>query len=228
MVCQKRCTGTDGIWQTLFTQFKMNARASGASGDTLFQPKNVEIEESIPLQEQLDYLSQIPNSPKWLWSLQKDPSLQQVKFEQKLTCSYGITPSSPRNRIIRAIATDTGDFRVVERAVHTVLKIYDDGEGVKEHRAAKRRKLAEKRARKPLDIGLICQSFGVTQEEAVVLSQNLSRDLTKTKDDGLLYRYYAEKLLTVGCMNWRVKTETFQSVVMNDYDSDSGEFKVSD
>lgn len=223
MTCQGNFCNQQEVWKELLVQFKMKNLMKEATHNSndLFDAKTTE--NLLGKQDQLNYLSKIPNSHKWLWTL-KDPAKQQIKFSQKFSCTYGISPASPRNKIIRAIVRDNGDKRrMVEKACYTILKIY--GDDTIHERAAKRRRLTantEKRSRPAIDMALLCESFGISENDAKKLSENLYLQ-NKRK----LYPYFVEKLFSEGCINWRVKTEDYQVVVMNDYDSDTGEFKVS-
>jgi len=171
----------------------------------------------------LNLVSQIPCTHKWLWSLH-DPAKQQVKFVQRFCISSRYLPGSPRNRIINAvIANNNSD--VIIKALHVILDIYDDDVSSQNRSRLfqKKRKLTEKRPRLSIDVRTICENLGIDEVEANCLSKNVS----SSHQQQSLYLYFVEKIFSVGCISWRVKNRSLQVILMNDYDSETGDFKVN-
>ena len=169
--------------------------------------------------EQLCFINSLPNYHRWLWDI-SDPVKQQVKFEQKFPLSTRYPPGSPRNRIINAYMKEQGE-QIVVHTLRVLLGIYDCN--TNRVPARKKRKIAKKNSRPKIDINQVCENLGVDQDEAFALSQNVST----VHEDRTLYQHYVERLFSGGTLAWRVKKPAIQVVIMNDYDSETGEFKVS-
>ena len=108
LISQKSFQEKAAEWEDVLMKHKISEACNNLSTLELFQ--NIDLPEksdNLNMQTQCDYLSEIPNAAKWLWTLD-DPSKQQVKFGQRLSTSQSFPPSSPRNRIIRAVAV-SGD-----------------------------------------------------------------------------------------------------------------------
>ena len=73
-----------------------------------------------------------------------------------------------------------------------------------------------------IDKNLLCQSLGIDPQEVDELSKQLYSAEQQT-----LYLTFVEKLFANGCINWRWKSSSSQVILMNNYDAETGEFKVS-
>ncbi|XP_066914930.1 uncharacterized protein [Clytia hemisphaerica] len=176
-------------------------------------------ESSLDFREQLEMICSIPNFYKWLWTLD-DPSKQQVKFEQKFSSSTRYLPGSPRNRIVHAVALNGSEHNVIT-ALNTMLNIYVQIDNSSGERPRKRRKCNVQKARPVIDKNLLCQSLGVDPQEVDELSKQLYSAEQQT-----LYLTFVEKLFANGCINWRLKNSSSQVILMNNYDAETGEFKL--
>ena len=100
----------------------------------------------------------------------------------------------------------------------TYLEIYEDDKAS----APKRRKIVKKKPRQAVDVAKIYESLGVNEEEA----SKLCRSVSTVHECTSLYRYYVERLFNDATLAWRVKSASVQVILMNDYDSETGNFKV--
>ena len=170
----------------------------------------------LSFQEQLEYVNSLPNYHRWLWNL-SDPAKQQIKFQQRFACSSRYLPGSPRSRILSALSNPGGQSLVVS-TLKVLLGIYEDDKAS----APKKRKIMKKKPRQAVDVAKIYESLGVNEEEASKLCRNIST----VHEHASLYQYYVERLFSDGTLAWWVKSVSVQVLLMNDYDSETGNFKV--
>ena len=182
LICQRKCEHPE-IWEEQLLRYKISHANANHEDISIFKQSDC---SNLTLQHQLDLLSNIPNSHKWLWSLD-DPSKQQVKFEQRFSLSSRYIAGSPRNRIINTVVKN-GNPRIVSQSLRIMLRIYEDNIN-SQPSTSKRRKYAEKRARPAIDNKVICKYLGIDEDEAVSLSTNVSMSRNQS-----LYRYFVEKL----------------------------------
>ena len=211
LICQQAFEVTLKSWEESLTSFKLENRAKQWDVSLFDQRTGL-----LSFQEQLEYVNSLPNYHRWLWNL-SDPAKQQIKFQQRFACSSRYLPGSPRSRILSALSNPGGESLVVS-TLKVLLGIYEDDKAS----APKKRKIVKKKPRQAVDVAKIYESLGVNEEEASKLCRNVSTVHERTS----LYQYYVERLFNDGTLAWRVKSASVQVILMNDYDSETGNFKV--
>ena len=88
--------------------------------------------------------------------------------------------------------------------------------------APKKRKVVKEKQHQAVDVAEIYESLDVNEEEASKLCRNVST----LHERAFLYQYYVERLFNDGTLAWQVKSASLQVLLMNDYDSETGNFKV--
>lgn len=216
-MCQRMLNFPDE-WQTELLKCKIEMSGQTTNeNNSIFDP----VEEcSLEVEQQLRLICMLPNFSKWLWNLE-DPSKQQIKFPQKFSTSSRWGPGSPRNRIINAVVRNAKKDIVIE-ALHTMLSIYKPIEVSCCEQARKRKRPnIPKSSRLVIDPNFLCDSLGVDANEVEELSKNLYN-----AESQQLYASFVEKIFSSGKINWRVKNSSTQVILMNNYDPETGEFKV--
>ena len=211
LICQQAFEVNLKSWEESLTSFKSENRAK--EWDVSLFDKRTGL---LSFQEQLEYVNSLPNYHRWLWNL-SDPVKQQIKFQQRFACSSRYLPGSPRSRILSALSNPGGESLVVS-TLKVLLGIYE----AEKASAPKKRKIVKKKPRQAVDVAKIYESLGVNEEEAY----NLCRNVSTLHERASLYQYYVERLFNDGTLAWRVKSASVQVLLMNDYDSETGNFKV--
>ena len=88
--------------------------------------------------------------------------------------------------------------------------------------APKKHKIVKKKPRQAIDVAKIYKSLGLNEEEA----SNLCRNVLTLHERASLYQYYVERLSNDGTLAWRVKSASVTVLLMNDYESETGNLKV--
>ena len=170
------------------------------------------------LHQQFRVISSLPNYHKWMWD-NMPPQKQQVKFEQKFCSSKSRLPSSPRNRIVNQLLL-SDDISVIRSSLLSLIgfRVERSFPSTLPSRAPKK---TSSKTRPIFDVDAVCESLGISQNDR----QQNTRNFSKIQDSKSFYLTFVERLMS-GVLAWRVLTESKEVVVMNDYDCQSGEFKV--
>ena len=198
LICQQAFEVNLKSWEESLTSFKSENRAK--EWDVSLFDKRTGL---LSFQEQIEYVNSLPK--------------QQIKFQQRFACSSRYLPGSPRSRILSALSNPGGESLVVS-TLKVLLGIYE----AEKASAPKKRKIVKKKPRQAVDVAKIYESLGVNEEEA----SNLCRHVSTLHERASLYQYYVERLFNDGTLAWRVKSASVQVLLMNDYDSETGNFKV--
>lgn len=218
LICQEKFDSLKTTWEESLLRYKREEKSVTAmqNGVCLFEER----ESSINLVNQVKYLNSLPNSNRWVWN-SDNPAKQQVKFQQKFSVCTRYSPSSPRNRIIGAFTKSDGE-KIVYATLRSLLGLNEEQNRQQEIATKKRRVTKKNLVRGEIDIESMCQSLGIDNETANRLCANSSTAYKSST----LYKHFTEKLFSCGILAWRVKRPGKQVVLMNDYGSESGEFKV--
>ena len=193
------------MWQNLLNQFRGNPAIS-----TTTCKYDVPIDGSINIVNQFDVLSSLPNHHRWCWTDCINP---QFKFEQRFSTSNSYYPGSPRNRIIQAWCYRDSPEDIISACLSHL--VYGEGDVV-----YPKRKQGNVRRVPQHSIKRVRRSSPPTMP--LVPSENLAVGY-----GDFLFQYFVMELFRMKGIFWRVKTPEQQIVVMNGYDSQTGDFKVS-
>lgn len=182
----------------------------------------------LDLYKQFRLLSSIPNYHKWEWQKQEKSSKVQIKFEQRFSSCMRYHAGSPRNRLINAVAHPRENcFEQIDKTLNSLL-----GFNPQEFHALAPPVLSSsdkivtssknKKHRPAINEEDICEFLGVTVLEANSVAENMFAGLGTS-----LYNYYIRQLLSNGKPAWRLNTPVLQVLLLNDYDSEHGDFKVN-
>ena len=173
--------------------------------------------ENLPLQEQLDAISILPNYHKWEWAKGKK---NQLKMEQRLSGVCRYYPGSPRNRIINAICSRDEHLPYVQNSIEQILGLKPPSISVATKAKRKTPEKAPRKARAAFSEEVFCESLGMTTEEA----RNAAENQTNPEK---LFQYYVNQLQVRGTLQWRIREPNRQVILMNAFGSTTGNFMVS-
>ena len=81
--------------------------------------------------------------------------------------------------------------------------------------------LAKKHHRPAFNESDLCDFLGISPEAANKVNKNNSQDFVSS-----LYQYFTRKITTNGLIVWRVRSTSVQVTLFNNYDLETGDFKV--
>ena len=81
--------------------------------------------------------------------------------------------------------------------------------------------LAKKHHRPVFNESDLCDFLGISPEAANKVNKNNSQDFVSS-----LYQYFTRKITTNGLIVWRVRSTSVQVTLFNNYDLETGDFKV--
>ena len=180
--------------------------------------------EMPTLQSKFCLLNSIPNHHKWNWTLSEKASKQQLKFEMRFSSSNRYYPGSPRNRLINAIACPREiSETLILTTLHSLLGILNKDTTTSIRRNIKKLTVPAKKHHRPaFNEKDVCDFLGISPEEANKVAKNTSQDFGSS-----LYQHFSREITANGLIAWRVRSPSIQVILLNNYDSDTGDFKVN-
>ena len=170
----------------------------------------VQSSDYLTLQQQFSVLSSIPNFHRW--EARKSSGVKKDEY-------FVPQGKSPRNQLIRICTSETTDYDLIGDIVLSVVNNEFAHTTSSSHIKNKKRRInAQFKPR--LTTTHILKYLSMSKEEFHELQ---SQD--EFSQDSL-YESFKEKQLVHGDLHWRINNNCEQLLVMNDYCSESGEFKV--
>ena len=201
--------GQSSDWDNAIKTHMMENRQSTETFDVLNSVYDNRTD--LTLQEQFHVLSFLPNYHHW-----KAKPNHGVKMEE-----YFIpTGKSPRNEVIKEmVCSYSGD---TDENINNILQIINSKLfRVDDTKVClwKRRKTYRKKAKPKLCVADILDGLGMSENDLELLQ-------TENKITISFFENFKTNLYLHGTLKWRVVTPYQHKVVMNDYNSENGEFKV--
>ena len=169
-------------------------------------------------------MNSIPNHHNWNWTPSEKASKQQLKFEMRFSSSNRYYPGSPRNRLINAIACPREvSETLILTTLHSILGILNKDTTTSIRRNIKKLTVPAKKHHRPaFNEKDVCDFLGISPEEANKVAKNTSQDFGSS-----LYQHFSREITANGLIAWRVRSPSIQVILLNNYDSDTGDFKVN-
>ena len=169
-------------------------------------------------------MNSIPNHHNWNWTPSEKASKQQLKFEMRFSSSNRYYPGSSRNRLINAIACPREvSETLILTTLHSLLGILNKDTTTSIRRNIKKLTVPAKKHHRPaFNEKDLCDFLGISPEEANKVAENTSQDFGSS-----LYQYFSREITANGLIAWRVRSPSIQVILLNNYDSETGDFKVN-
>ena len=172
--------------------------------------------DSLSLNEQCEVLSYLPNFHRWN-SLKSHGVKMNEYFIKK--------GKSPRNRLINnfCCTCDSSEESQNERLmiIRCILKKVFISVNIPQiQRPLTKKKRISKKTKPKVTVHDLLDQFGISQEEYLDMKTEI-----KTKKSSV-YEMFEKNLILHGSFHWRIKNDVVHKVVMNDFDPESGSFKV--
>ncbi|XP_065674194.1 uncharacterized protein LOC136091139 [Hydra vulgaris] len=227
--------GENDYWEKLLLEYRCVRDDNGK----VFSYK-LEQSNNLTLEEQIYILTSIPNDHFWSWCNQISTN---VKFEQRLPTCTRYFPASPRNRIIQACCYREDPGKIVLAVLEVLLGKNDITIPYAKEKKVSMGKIDavvpcdkkqsktyghRKRPFNKISIGMSSPIISSNEVEELQYSTDKLPFLQNTSSVQLnLFQYYCGQLFNHGVLKWRYMDEATHIVLMNDYDSDTGDFLVS-
>ena len=177
---------------------------------TISRYSPVQSSDYLTIQQQFSVLSSIPNFHRW--EATKSSGVKKDEY-------FVPQGKSPRNQLIRICTSGTTDYDFIEDIVLSVINNEFAHTTSSSYIQNKRRRI-HSQFKLRLTTTHILKYLSMSKEEF----QKLQSQDEFSQDS--LYESFKEKQLEYGELHWRIKNNCEQLLVMNDYCSESGEFKV--
>ena len=180
--------------------------------------------EMPTLQSIFGLLNSIPNHHKWNCTSNEKASKQQLKFEMRFSSSNRRYPGSPRNRLINVIACPREVLEtLILTTLHSLMGILNKDTTTSVRTNIKKLTVPAKKHHRPAfnEKGL-CYFLGISPEEANKAAENIAQDFGSS-----LYQYFSREITANDLIAWRVRSPSIQVIMLNDYVSETGNFKVN-
>ena len=135
--------------------------------------------------------------------------------------------NSPRNRLMRNFLTfcEVDYYEEIKKVRldiinAIILKGFTQGNIKKPLKPLSKKKKISKKYKPKLSVTDLLHQVGINKEEY----ENMKTQI-KIKDSSI-YNTFKKNLLIHGSFDWRIKSNDTHKVVMNDFDPESGSFKV--
>ncbi|XP_047144680.2 uncharacterized protein LOC124818179 [Hydra vulgaris] len=224
------CTdGENEYWEKLLLDYRCVRDDNGKVFCYKLEQSNI-----LTLEEQIYILTSIPNDHFWSWSNQISTN---IKFEQRLPTCVRYFAASPRNRIIQACCYREDPGKIVSAVLEVlmgrndvtipyakekkVLMVNIDADITCNKKQSKTYG-HRKRPFNKISIETLSTNINCSNVEELPSSSNTSSVQLN------LFQYYCGQLFNHGVLKWRYMDETMHIVLMNDYDSDTGDFLCND
>ncbi|XP_057294024.1 uncharacterized protein LOC130622573 isoform X2 [Hydractinia symbiolongicarpus] len=212
------------IWEELEVQL-LNFRMASSTKNN-YPAFNSSFSSTLSLQQQFQLISSIPNYHKWSWYLEKN---NDVRLEQKFSNSCRRFPGSPRNRIIQAVKYRLDSQLIVYSIIKTLHSEFSEipYKAIKSHHSQVKKERTSKRKHNHVAVNQNDDEDGDVNSDENMAEEIINNDSTPVFRSTLkesLYRFFCGEIFTKGVCKWRIKTAAQQTVIMNDYDSETGNF----
>ena len=133
-------------------------------------------------------------------------------------------PGFPRNRLINAIVCPWEvSETLILTTLHSLLGILNKDTTTSIRRNIKKLTVPAKKHHRPaFNEKDLCDFLGISPEEANKVAENTSQDFGSS-----LYQYFSREITANGLIAWRVRSPSIQVILLNNYDSETGDFKVN-
>ena len=132
---------------------------------------------------------------------------------------------SPRIRLVKTIELRDGERSedLIISTLHSLLEVPTSPPSTIPHTIKKISVPTKKQCRPSFNENDICEFLGITPEEANSVAESTSQEFGTSLID-----YYSREVRTNGLIAWRVRSASMQVILLNNYDSEKGDFKVCD